>query len=52
MKHYVIKHGDTLSQIAQSFAIPLKVLLFANPEVTNPDFIKVDQVIRIPEVVK
>jgi len=52
MKHYIIKQDDTLSEISESFDVPLKVMLFANPEIADADKIKAGQVIRVPEVVK
>jgi len=43
-----VKSGNTLSQIAKDKGITLKALLAANPEITNPNMIKVGQTIKIP----
>ena len=45
---YVVRSGDTLSAIARLCAVSLADLLAANPDITNPDLIHVDQRIRIP----
>ena len=46
-KYTVIK-GDTLSGIAKNHNILLSFLLLANPQITNPNLIRVGQVINIP----
>jgi LysM repeat protein len=51
MKLYQVQAGDTLSELAEKFSIPFKAILFANPEITNPDYIQVGQIIRVPEMV-
>ena len=43
-----VKSGNTLSQIAKDKGITLKALLAANPQITNPNMIKVGQTIKIP----
>ena len=43
-----VKSGNTLSQIAKSKGITLKALLAANPDITNPNKIRVGQNIKIP----
>ncbi len=43
-----VKSGNTLSQIAKDKGITLKALLAANPDITNPNKIKVGQMIKIP----
>jgi peptidoglycan endopeptidase LytE len=48
---YVVKAGDTLSKIAKQFNMTVDVLLKMNPEITNPNFIKVGQTIRLSESV-
>lgn len=45
---YTIKKGDTLSAIAKKYGISLQELLKANPQIKNPNLIKVGQVIKIP----
>lgn len=45
---YTIKRGDTLYNIAKKFNIPLNQLISANPTITNPDVIYIDQTIDIP----
>lgn len=46
---YVVQAGDTLSGIAQKFAVPMDDLMTANG-LTNQDFIQVGQELKIPEV--
>ncbi|MGE5404456.1 MAG: LysM peptidoglycan-binding domain-containing protein, partial [Candidatus Saccharibacteria bacterium] len=45
---YVVKAGDTMYLIAQRYGVPLNVLIFANPQITNPDLIVPGQIICIP----
>lgn len=45
---YTVKSGDTLSKIAQRNGVSLVQLLQANPQITNPNDIKVGQVITLP----
>ncbi|HYK20232.1 MAG TPA: LysM peptidoglycan-binding domain-containing protein [Pyrinomonadaceae bacterium] len=45
---YTIKSGDTLSKIAQRNGVSLAQLLQANPQITDPNNIKVGQVITLP----
>jgi LysM repeat protein len=45
---YTVKQGDTLSAIAKRYGTTVAALLKANPNITNPNLIKVGQVIRIP----
>ena len=47
MIHYVLP-GETLSQIARDFRIPLQELLAANPAIVNPDILYIGQPIQIP----
>ena len=46
---YTIVKGDSLSAIAHKFSITLQELEAANPKITNPDDIKVGQVLNIPK---
>jgi len=45
---YTIKPGDTLSKIAMRNGVTLAQLLQANPQVTDPNKIKVGDVINVP----
>lgn len=45
---YEIKPGDTMFLISQRYGVPLNVLIFANPQITNPDVIFPGQIICIP----
>ena len=45
---YVVKKGDTLSAIAKKYGTTVDALLKANPNIKNPNLIKVGQVIIIP----
>lgn len=45
---YVVRSGDTLLIIAQRFGLTLGQLMAANPSITDPDRIRVGQVIVIP----
>ena len=51
-KSYAIKSGDTLSQIARRRGTTLKALLAANPQIKNPNRIRVGQKINISSPVK
>lgn len=44
---YVVKAGDTLSKIAKQFNTTVDSLLKMNPEISNPNFIKAGQTIRL-----
>jgi len=44
---YVVKPGDTLSKIAKQFNTTVAALLKMNPEISNPNFIKAGQTIRL-----
>ncbi len=46
---YVVKAGDTLSKIATRNGMTLAQLLQANPNITNPNNIKVGDVINLPD---
>jgi len=45
---YTVKKGDTLSAIAKRYGTTVDALLKANPNIKNPNLIKVGQVIIIP----
>lgn len=44
---YTIRSGDTLTSIARRYNTTVNAILVLNPEVTNPDFIRVGQVLRM-----
>lgn len=46
---YTVQKGDTLSGIAKKHNILLSFLLLANPQISNPNLIRVGQVITIPD---
>ncbi len=47
MGTYTVRRGDTLSGISRRFNISLNELLNLNPEIVNPNFIRVGQKIQI-----
>src|ERR1700741_1519608 len=47
--NYVVKSGDTLSKIATRNGITLAQLLQLNPKITNPNKIKVGDVVTVPD---
>jgi predicted chitinase len=49
MKTYSVKSGDTLSGISKKFGITLQEILTVNPAITNPNQIKVGDLIKIPD---
>lgn len=46
---YVVKRGDTLSQIAQRYQVSVKQLMAQN-NITNPNLISIGQMIEIPAI--
>jgi LysM repeat protein len=46
---YKVKAGDTLSQIAKRNGITLAQLLKANPQITNPNKIRVGDTVNLPD---
>lgn len=48
MKHYTIKKGDTLSEVALTFGTTVDLICSQN-SIKNPNRIYVGQVIQIPE---
>jgi LysM repeat protein len=45
---YTVRLNDTLNRIAQRFGLTVGQLLTANPEITDPNLLRVGQVIVIP----
>jgi spore coat assembly protein SafA len=45
---YVVQSGDTLFSIAQKFNTTLNAIIFANPQITDPNMIFPGQTIAIP----
>lgn len=45
---YIVMRGDTLWHIAQKYGISLNELIFANPQITNPNLIYPGQILHIP----
>jgi len=48
---YTIKRGDTLSEISQKFQVSIDVIIGANPEVTDPNNLRIGQQLIIPSVI-
>jgi nucleoid-associated protein YgaU len=48
IESYIVKRGDTLSQIAAAHGTTVEKFLAANPEITNPDRIYEGQVLILP----
>ncbi|OCL03698.1 carbohydrate-binding module family 50 protein [Glonium stellatum] len=46
---YTVVKGDSLSEIAHKFNITVKELEAANPKITNPDDIRIGEVLNIPK---
>ena len=45
--YYIVKKGDTLSEIAVKYHITLNKLLALNPQIKNPDLIYPGDAIRV-----
>lgn len=45
---YIVQRGDRLASIAAHFGISLRTLLSSNPQIHNPNLIKIGQMINIP----
>ncbi|MEW6223086.1 MAG: LysM peptidoglycan-binding domain-containing protein [Chloroflexota bacterium] len=45
---YVVAKGDTMSKIAKRFDVTIEQLLAANPQIKNPDRIKIGDQLTIP----
>ena len=52
VKRHLIRRGDTLSEVAQHYALDLDVLLKANPQIKDPDLIFAGQILEIPNNIK
>lgn len=50
MQEYTVKPNDTLYLIAKEFDIPLAQLIRANPQIRNPELIRIGQTIVIPNL--
>ena len=48
---YTIKSGDTLTEISQKFQVSIAVIIGANPEVTDPNNLRIGQRLIIPSVI-
>ena len=46
---YIIKSGDTISGLAAKFKTTKEAILAANPQITNPDFIRIGDTLTIPQ---
>jgi hypothetical protein len=46
---YRVAAGDSLSKIATRFGVTVRSLLAANPRITNPNLLRIGQVLTIPE---
>jgi spore germination protein len=44
----VVQTGDTLGAIARKFGVTVQAILAANPNITDPTYVKVGQTILIP----
>ena len=47
-EYYEVQSGDTLTEIAVAYEIPVQALLDANPELDSPDDIQAGQFLVIP----
>jgi LysM repeat protein len=47
---HTVVPGDTLARLALRYGVSVGLLLEANPEITDPNVIRVGQVLNIPEV--
>jgi LysM repeat protein len=45
---YVVRTGDTLGAIARTFGVTVQAILAANPDITDPTYVKAGQTILIP----
>jgi LysM repeat protein len=47
---HVVKRGETLSRISQDYKVSIEIILGANPQVTNPNNLKIGERLVIPNV--
>lgn len=47
-QYYEVQRGDTLTEIAAAYSVPVQALLAANPEMSSPDDIQAGQFLKIP----
>ena len=47
---HVVRSGDTLFAISQEYKVSIEVILGANPQVGNPDNLKIGEQLLIPNV--
>ena len=48
VRDYVVRKGDTLGKVAKTFGVTVAAVLRANPSITDPNVIRVGQVLVIP----
>lgn len=48
MKIHIVKEGDTLYALSQKYGVTLKSVVDANPQIVNPDQLKVGEKVKIP----
>lgn len=47
--NYIIQRGDSVSELAEKYGCTMEQILSFNPEIKNPDLIRVGDLLRIPE---
>lgn len=45
---YRVRSGDTMRKIAKAFGVSVSDLIAANPQIANPDIIRVGEVVHVP----
>ncbi|MDU4698130.1 MAG: LysM peptidoglycan-binding domain-containing protein [Paenibacillus sp.] len=45
---YVVKQGDTLWKLSKAWGLPLQTLIAANPQLSDPNQLKVGDIVNIP----
>ena len=48
MRIHIVRPGDTLWKLSQRYNVPLQKLLNANPQIQDPNQLKVGEKVRIP----